>query len=217
MRSPKPRSAGPTSRNPTMRRRTSAWRVMTSRKRGRHELEVAVVRRCPAEVADGRDPTRQLGCMPAAADLRGPFQLQVIEEVGNHPGRQLGEVLDACGEELVGRDGAVAEAQHRPDSRHRREPLVEHRLPGVAIERLEHEAHVPGVEDQVVDVEQDAAPGGTGTRHEAVKPRRVSRPADDQRADLVDQTLEYRQLGAREPGRRDAVDRDLRGRVPRPC
>ena len=43
------------------------------------------------------------------------------------------------------------------------EPLVEHRLSGVAIERLEHEAHVPGVEDQVVDVEEDTAPGGTGT------------------------------------------------------
>ena len=176
-----------------------------SRKRGRHELEVAVVRRCPAEVADGRDPTRLLGCMPAAADFRGPFQLQVIEEVGNDPGGELGEVLDACGEELVGGDGSIAEAQQRPDSRHRGEPLVEHRLPGVAIERFQDEAHVPGVEDQVVDVEQDTAPGGTGTGDEAVKPCRVTRPADDQRADLIDEALEYRQLGSREPRRRDAL------------
>jgi len=95
---------------------------------------------------------------------------------------------------------AVAEAEQRAQSRHRREPLVEHRLAGIAIERLEDQAHVAGVEDQVVDVEQDAAPCGSGANDQAVEARRVSRPADDQRADVADEALEDGQLGSGEPG-----------------
>jgi hypothetical protein len=137
----------------------------------------------------------------AAAYLVRSLQLQIVEEIGNDPGWQLRELLDARREKVVRRDGAVADAQQRPDSRHRREPLVEHLLAGMPIQGFEDQADVPGVEDQVVDVEEHAAARCSSAGDQAVEPWRIASPADHQRVDIADQPLEDRQLGSREPRR----------------
>src|ERR1700686_1596665 len=94
-------------------------------KRGRHELEVAVVGWRPAEVADAGDAVRGLGRLAGTPYLRGALEIEVVEKVRHDPRRQMRKFLDARREKVVGRYRPVAEPEHCTDSRHGSEPFVE--------------------------------------------------------------------------------------------
>ena len=175
------------------------------RERGGDQFEVAIVRRRPAEVTDAGDRIRPRRCVALAPDFGRAFQLQAVEEIRDHPRRHLREVLDARREEVVGGDRAVAQAEHRAETRHRSEPLIEQHFARRSVECLEHEIHIAVVEDQVVDVEEDSAASGARACDEVVHPRRVACPADDQGLHVADQSLEDRQLCSGEPCGRDVL------------
>ena len=66
-----------------------------SRQRGRDDLEIAVVGRRAAEIADGLDALRWLWGAPCLPDVRRSLQLRVVEKVGYDPRGELCKIFDA--------------------------------------------------------------------------------------------------------------------------